>query len=288
MNQAYRTYLAEGKKAGLALALCPPGNVPAGQAGNLLGKAAGTSLEFMDHREYQPGDDLRRIDWSAYARTDRLILKLYREEVNPHVDLLLDASASMNLPESDKARGLLAVSAMLATAATNSGFSHGAWQIRQAVQPVPNGAATPLLWDGIELDFRGDPVESFHRAPPTFTPRGMRIFISDLLFLGDPMRLVADLSRNASAVVVIQLLSRNDVEPPRRGSYRLADSETGERREVFIDAATQQRYRRTLADHQQNWNRAANQAGAVFTTIVAEDFCDTWECPELLANGVLM
>jgi uncharacterized protein (DUF58 family) len=287
MIEAYRTYLAEGRKAGMGFALCPPGHVPVGTAGNLLGKAAGASLEFMDHREYQPGDDLRRIDWSAYARTDRLILKLYREEINPHVDLVLDASASMALPESDKPRGALAMMGLFAAAAANSGFTHGAWQIRDGCERIPNGNITPELWDGIELDFGGDPVESFHRSPPAFKPRGMRILISDLLFLGDPMQLLSGLTRGASSVIVVQLLSRNDVDPPDRGSYRLADSETGELREVFVDAATQQRYRNTLADHQQNWSRAARQIGATLITIVAEEFCETWESSELVSKGIL-
>ena len=116
----------------------------------------------------------------------------------------------------------------------------------------------------------------------------MRILLSDLLFLGDPMQMLSGLTQNASSVIVIQLLSGGDVDPPDRGSYRLTDSETGELREVFIDAATQQRYYRTLADHQQNWNRAAQQVGATFTTVVAEEFCETWQCPELLANGILI
>src|SRR5215510_4510948 len=58
----------------------------------------GTSLEFADYRKYSPGDDLRYLDWGIYARTDRLYVKLFREEVDLFVYLFVDASASMGYP----------------------------------------------------------------------------------------------------------------------------------------------------------------------------------------------
>src|SRR4051794_30985311 len=66
-----------------------------GQAGAWVGVGSGSSIDFQDHRPYLPGDDPRYIDWRAYARTGHYIMKLYREEVSPLVDLVLDASASM-------------------------------------------------------------------------------------------------------------------------------------------------------------------------------------------------
>jgi uncharacterized protein (DUF58 family) len=76
MLETYREYLAEGHRAALRYAMVAPHGAPAGLAGSRLVNRPGSSLEFMDHREYQPGDDLRRIDWSAFARSDRLTLKL--------------------------------------------------------------------------------------------------------------------------------------------------------------------------------------------------------------------
>jgi len=58
-------------------------------------RRGGSSLEFADYREYSPGDDPRRIDWNSYGRLDRLFLKLYEEEEDLPVHLLIDASASM-------------------------------------------------------------------------------------------------------------------------------------------------------------------------------------------------
>src|SRR5512141_2210541 len=59
----------------------------------------GTSIEFADYRDYVPGDDLRRVDWNVYARTERPFVKLHEEEEDLAVHILLDTSASMNWPE---------------------------------------------------------------------------------------------------------------------------------------------------------------------------------------------
>ena len=83
MNNSYREFLLEGERVGMRYALAVPRTTSAALAGLQMGQRAGSSLEFKDHRDYQPGDDLRRIDWNAFARSDRLTVKLFREEISP-------------------------------------------------------------------------------------------------------------------------------------------------------------------------------------------------------------
>ncbi|MDE7268316.1 MAG: DUF58 domain-containing protein, partial [Lachnospiraceae bacterium] len=64
--------------------------------GNRKSMQKGSSMEFSDFREYMPGDDIRRIDWNAYGRLDRLYVKEYMEEKEAVVSILLDTSASMD------------------------------------------------------------------------------------------------------------------------------------------------------------------------------------------------
>ena len=104
MDKELRQYLFQGQNAGIRYGICVPRNVQRGLVGGHLGNRSGSSLEFMDHRQYIPGDDLRRIDWSAYARSDKLSIKLFRDEVSPHVDIIIDCSRSMALPDSEKKR----------------------------------------------------------------------------------------------------------------------------------------------------------------------------------------
>jgi uncharacterized protein (DUF58 family) len=277
----------DGERAGTRYALSVPHNAPSGVTGGHLSNRPGSSLEFMDHREYQPGDDLRRIDWSAFARSDRLTVKLYREEVSPHLDILVDGSRSMALDDTDKARAALGLAAMFAAAASNAGYSHCGWLARGGCEKIANGADRPSVWEAIEFDHRDNVAESFRRMPPSWKPRAIRVFLSDLFWLGDPLQTLWHLAEGASAVVVVQVVARADAEPPERGNIRLVDSESGEVMEVFLDAVAQKRYREAFARHQENWHRGCRQVGALMTTLVAEDVVRDWQLDDLVAAEIL-
>ena len=145
MNDTFRRYLANGQRAGQAYELAVPRHAPWPMVGTTLANRAGSSLEFMDHRDYHPGDDLRRIDWNAYARSDKLTVKLYREEVNPHLDILIDGSRSMALPDTEKAHATLGLAGALAGAAANTSYSHCAWITRAACEKVASAPLAKML-----------------------------------------------------------------------------------------------------------------------------------------------
>jgi len=287
MEEAIRQFLLEGERAGMRYSLGTPRSNAALTSGLQLGQRAGSSLEFREHRDYQAGDDLRRIDWNAYARSDKLTIKLFRDEISPHLDLVLDGSCSMALEESSKLQASTGLAAVLATAAENAGYTHKTWLLRDWCEPVANSSNRPSLWDNLEFDYRGNPVEGFTRVPPKFRRQGMRALISDLLWLGEPSRVLQQLAQGASSVFVIQVLAAADLNPPERGRVRLVDSETDEEREIYIDDRAISRYRDALARHQQNWLRACRQAGSVLVEIVSERIVSSWELVELVKIGIL-
>src|SRR6187431_2387720 len=98
-----------------AARLALPRTLLRGRAGERLGAGTGSSLEFQDYRPYAPGDDLRHVDWAAYARSELLAVRLYREEVAPRVDLVIDVSRSMAVTDL-KLRAHGELSALLACA----------------------------------------------------------------------------------------------------------------------------------------------------------------------------
>lgn len=287
MKEEYRRYLHEGQVAGSHYALVVPRNVPRGVTGAQMGMGVGSSLEFMDHREYQPGDDLRRINWNAYARTDRLTVKMYREEVNPHVDIVLDGSRSMALPETPKVHAALALAAVFAESGANAGYRTCSWITGSWCERIHNGTERAAFWEAIDFDSKTNPGQALSRMQGRFAAQGMRVFISDLLWLGDPLVCLNRLAQKASSVFVIQLLTRADVQSSSRGNIRLVDSETNETKELFIDAATGKRYQQRLTEHQNNWHRACTQVGALMTTLIADDVVDRWHLDELVATEIL-
>jgi hypothetical protein len=97
------------------------------------------------------------------------------------------------------------------------------------------------------------------------------VFVSDLLWAGEPVQLLRRLREGAAALFVIQLLARGDATPPEHGNLRVVDSETGAESEIYIDSAVAKQYEENLAQLQQSWADACRQCGAHMTTIVAED-----------------
>lgn len=268
-------------------ALAPPRMTTARSAGLHLGRQAGASLEFREHREYQPGDDLRRIDWNAFARSDKLTVKLHREEISPHLDIVLDGSRSMSLEGTAKARAAIGLAGVFAVAAGNAGYSHRAWLARARCEPIVNGTRRPANWDAIDLDFAGSSAESLLRAGASFRRQGMRVLISDLFWMVEPTTILKRLAESACGVIVAHLLAEADLRPVERGRVRLVDSETEEQREIFIDDAAIRRYREALARHQQSWSEACRQAGAVLIPLVAEELVADWNLEAFVKADLL-
>ncbi len=271
MDASIRQALRDGEKLGLRYALQIPQVAASGFIGSRAGRRAGSSIDFQDYREYQPGDDLRFIDWGIYARTDRLTVKLFREEVTPHLDLILDGSRSMNLTDTTKANAVAQLAALLATSAANAQCTQAVWLSGEGFQRLPNDTLAPSAWDKLELDSKRTPEQSFEILPPKFRRLGVRVLVSDLLWPGEPLQLLRRLRAGAAALFVIQLLARDDATPPEHGNLRVVDSETGDESEIYIDSGIAKQYAENLAQLQQSWSDACRQCGAHMTTLIAED-----------------
>jgi uncharacterized protein (DUF58 family) len=271
MDPSLQQALREGEKLGLRYALQIPQVAASGQVGSRLGRRPGSSIDFQDYREYQPGDDLRFIDWSIYARSDRLNIKLFREEVTPHLDVVLDGSRSMNLEATEKGMAAAKLTALLAVAAANAQCSRAIWLSGEGFQRLANDTHPPSAWDGLQLGSARTPDQSFDILAPKLRRLGIRVFISDLLWPGNPLTTIRRLREGAAQLFVVQLLARDDATPPEHGSVRLIDSETGEESEIYVDAAVKKQYADNLAQLQQSWDDACRQTGAHLTTMIAED-----------------
>ncbi len=268
MADESKTLLAQGEARGAPYALTLPQNILSGQSGNLLGKNTGSSLDFKDFREYAPGDDIRHIDWNAYGRSNKLIIKQYREEVNPHADIILDCSRSMNTGEPEKARMLFTLAGFFTACALNAKCSVTAWTAGEGC--VKAGSGSTDSWGEIQPDAAHSLPDSFAVLPPAMPKKGIRIVLSDLLFAGTPESLLFHLADSAAAVYIIQILSPQDTQPPPAGGLRILDSETGEELHVHMNESTVREYTDALAAHQEMWFSACRKTSARLTTIVAE------------------
>jgi uncharacterized protein (DUF58 family) len=270
MEPAIRQALRDGEQLGLRYALQIPQVAASGWTGPRSGRRSGSSIDFQDYRDYQPGDDLRFIDWGIYARSDRLTVKLYREEVTPHLDLILDGSRSMALEGTPKARAAAQLGALLAAAAANAQCTQAVWLSGEGFRRLPNDTLTPSAWDSLAFESARTPEQSLALFPPAFRRLGVRVLVSDLLWPGDPAPFLRRLREGAAALFVIQVLARDDADPPEHGNLRVIDSETGEESELYVDSSVSREYAGNLARLQQSWSDACRGCGAMMATLVAD------------------
>lgn len=221
--------------------------------GDKRSRRRGSSVEFADYRDYTPGDDLRFIDWNVYSRLGRLFVKLFVEEEDLFVHILLDASASMAYGRPDKwlfARRLAGALGVVALCGQNRVGVRLLGGTGEPVFPMTRGRAK--LWrmlefleaarSGGETDLSAQ-VESFvaHVKQP-----GVVVLISDLLDPAGPDRALQLLSQRRFETAVIQVLAPQEVDPPMRGDYRLIDAETTGAIEVSTSSALLALYKENL------------------------------------------
>jgi len=223
----------------------------------------GSSVEFADYRNYTPGDDLRRLDWRIYARLERPFIKLFEEQEEQTVHLLLDASASMDWPENDDglnkwhfSRRLGAALGYIALAngdrLTVSHLSqerHQSWGPRRSrgqIHDLLNHLAGLPATGPTNLNAALRRVASARHRP------GLLFLITDFF---SPAGYQAGLSALGSAgfeINVLHLHSPDEMEPELMGDLRLYDVETGHSQEVSLNPTLRQLYRQRFS----NWRAA--------------------------------
>ena len=245
---------------------------PRGKPGFQRGNRAGSSMEYKDFREYQAGDDLRHIDWNAYARSDKLIVKRFHEEVTPHLDLIVDGSASMSLAETRKAETATYLAGFFAGVASNTGFSHRVWLTDEVCAPLRGGEGDPRSWAELEMRASRSPAEAVAASRPRWRRGGFRVLISDLLWPADPLGFASGLAQEASALLLVQVLAHVDADPGEGGMHQLIDAESNAAREIRLDGKTRAGYLASFARHQAAWRDAARQVNGAMVTLIDERF----------------
>lgn len=216
----------------------------------------GTSIEFADYRNYAPGDDLRRMDWNVYARLERPYIKLLEDEEDLAVHVLIDASASMDWPPSEIADAahnkllfakrifaglgyvsLVSNDRLMLTAINDRGIEHfGPARGR--------GQSVPMLKFAHDIQARG--ITDLNVALKDYATRGGRpgltIIISDMFSPTGYIEGMNALLGRGYEVLLMHVLSPDEVEPPLVGDLRLIDVESGAAQEISVDPVMRDLY----------------------------------------------
>lgn len=234
----------------------------------------GQSVEFADFRDYSLGDDLRQLDWNVLARLEKLFIKLYVEEEDVTVTFLLDCSASMTAGNPPKlifakraaaalgyiglaSEDRVAVTALAARAGRRQVALRGSGRVFRLLAALSSIASA---------DGPTDLLAAARHAGAQLHGRGVVVLISDLL---DPAadKVIRELAATGSELIILHVLSPDELDPWIEGDVRLVDVETGDGLDVTIDLATIDDYKLRLAAWQEGFADLAAKRGATYVPV---------------------
>lgn len=201
--------------------------------GNHQTKYYGSTVEFADYQEYALGDDIRRIDWNLYSRFEKYFIKLFVDDRQMHIQTFLDCSASMQKANSEKAVYAMRVAAAVSFLSVQNMDRTSIKLIKGDVAEDFCGVVTGKnsLFKGLkkfeDLQFKGtsDLEKAIIGCPSVGTSNGLTVIISDFMTESNWKRAVDYLIYNKRQVMLVQVLSPEDVNPAYSGRIRLVDYE---------------------------------------------------------------
>ena len=244
-------------------------------------RSRGAGIEAIDLRAYTSGDDPRRIAWHAYARLERLLVRVMASEAPLRMALILDTSASMGFGRPSKLLQGSRVAAGLAAVAlgqedrialiTTSSESKGVLRATGGA-----GAMGRLLTALDSLEAAGEThlASAAPAATAALGGRGLCVLLSDLLDAAGVESAVGALRAQGHEVALIEVLTPFEIEPPPLDGYVLEDEESGELLELPAHGVVR-RYKEALARHRAAVRDVARKAGAsVLSVSTSESFDD--------------
>lgn len=239
----------------------------------------GFSVEFAEHRAYQPGDDLRYVDWRMYARSDRHYVKQFEEETNLRAYLLVDASASMAWSSSPgelppKLWYAKQLSACLALLLLRQGDAVGLIGFDEKIREHIGPRGGRRHWhdllralEPLEATGRTEAANALRDIAGRLPRRGLVVLCSDLLVDPEWTRLALQFLRHRGhEVLVFHILDPGELELPGDRDARFVDPETGEELPVSV-AHLRNEYREAVERAIEEWRRALVPLGIDYTLL---------------------
>lgn len=225
-----------------------------GNAGEHAARKRGGSAEFQEHRPYAPGDDPRRIDWLAYARTGSPVTKVFRAEEDVIARVMLDASASMAHGEPSKfafAKRLAAAVGYMALASSERAQLIAA-RDGLASMPAPSRGRAGLVpflraLDALEADGKTNLGKAIDDARKRSPRPGLFVVFSDFFDSGPVLEALGHARAAGHDLSLVQILAPDELEPGFEGDFALEDAESGALVEMTMDASALEAYAARLA-----------------------------------------
>lgn len=246
-----------------------------GNQGGRKSKAKGVSVEFSDYREYAKGDDFRRIDWNAYGRFDKFFIKVFMEEREGVFNFFLDKSKSMDYGEVNKKNTALKIIAALSYIALNNLdrvninlLSNGESDNLKTIAGSKTFQKILLDLEKIEFDGSTDLTNSIKKR--NIKERGVSVIVSDLLNntgLKDLEEGLKYLAYKKQEIILVQVLSEEEINPLFNNEITFIDSETNESIKLSLTPSLIKEYKNTLLNYQKSIENMVRKYGGKFISV---------------------
>lgn len=251
-----------------------------GTEGRWRSTHGGSSVEFADYRTYAAGDDFRRVDWNAYARLERLFVRLYRAEQDVTLRLYLDTSASMAWQSGRKARLGAQIAGALAFIALHNGDRVSLNTCRAgdpadsspSLERLQGQAAIGPAWQWLEnLRYGGatDLDSGLAAAARHLRGPALAVVVSDLLSPHGFRRGLDALIERGHNVILIHVLAPDELEPSADmiGDWHLIDSEPEAPLQATITPSVLHAYKRLMARFIEEAQDICRRRGATYVLV---------------------
>lgn len=250
--------------------------INAGMSGSRKSRAKGTSVEFADFREYQLGDDIRRIDWNAYGRMNKLFVKLFVEEREGYFTIVSDCSGSMDYGQAKKFDCSRRVAAMFAFMILKNMdrvrlVSLGEERIKCGKSFTGNQAFAKIcdeLWH-YQAEGRVDLGGQVQKIP--FHGSGVTFVLSDFLDQEHLEEMCRYLLYKKQEIVLVQILSKEEYDPDWEGNKKLVGIEDGKEMRMSFSSGVLAAYHKAFDQAERNLKQLAARYQAGFLQIHAEE-----------------
>ena len=260
----------------------------------------GQTVEFADYREYQLGDDIRRIDWNLYSRFEKYFLKLFTDERQMHTQIFLDCSASMGKDMPEKAEYAVAIGAALGYLSVHNmdKVSYKLIKAEKSEDPFGTIVGKKAFFNAIsaleELEFEGetDLREAVVNTPNTGTKDGLTVIISDFFTDSDWKKAVDYLCYKKKQILLIQVLTLDETDPSYSGRVNLIDAEAAgledpKNLKLRISRSHQLAYEEALRAMDEDMKSFCASRGADFIRVSCDQPLEKMLFKELLKVGIM-
>lgn len=260
------------------------------RGGERRSRRRGQSQEFADHRPYVPGDDLRFLDWHLYGRLDTLWVKLFEEESDRTIQVLLDRSGSMEGEKLEYARKVAAALSWVALGRSDrvavGSFDEG---LSDYAPPRRGRRSAHGVFNTLEAVHPGgetDPERAF-AAWPHHRGGGIMLLFTDFLYPDGFERPLRRLASRGDELHVFHILSPAEVKPPLEGDLRLIDRETGESLDVSVTPELKARYTRRVLEWCDEIQASVHKLGGTYNRVLTHVSIEELMLDDLRRRGVI-